>query len=77
MKTTPIHTIAGLSTYFLDSVLDSHRSSYPANMTLSQFTEQLDMYRDGMNDHNSCNFPSPSSRSIAGMFLTYQLAAHA
>ena len=74
MKTTPINTIAGLSTYFLDSVMDAHPRDYPANMTLAEFDKMLDDYRDGMNDHNSCDFPSPSHRSVAAMFKAYQAA---
>lgn len=77
MKTTPVNTIAGLATYFLDDVLDAHRSSYPVNMTLTQFDEELDAYRDGMNHHNSCKFPGPSRRSIAAMFNAYQAATAA
>ena len=77
VKTTATHTIAGLSTYFLDEVAASHPSSYPANMALTQFAEQLAMYRDGMNDYNNCRFPAPSRNSVAGMFLAYQLAVAA
>ena len=71
MQTVPENTIAGLQTYFFDSVFDAHKREYPAVMSAESFEERLDAYREGMND-GGCKFTAPAARTIAAMYKEYR-----
>ena len=71
MKTTLENTLAGLKTYFFDSVFEAHRNEYPPLMNRAEFEQHLDAYRDGMNMHNGCKFRGPSSRTISSWYKDY------
>lgn len=71
METTPIHTLAGLKTYFFDSVFNMHKKDYPATMDREDFDIHLDKYRYSMNEHNGCRFPPPTNRVIDRMYRAY------
>lgn len=69
--TTRTTTRSGLRTYLLDSIFEVHRGGYPADMTFEQFDEQLDMFQEGMNDNNNCNFPSMAMRTLKTFYVEY------
>lgn len=71
---TRIDTVGSLKSFFFDSVFSAHKDEYPSDMSRDEFGKKLEAYRDGMNQHNGCEFPSPAARSVEPMCREYKAA---